>query len=122
MKSASLLKRELKLLYKDLEPKIKNLDNTLKIQTGQKYDQNEITKFKCVKKILCRIKALQKCKCKRLQPNKLIQKATNNLNNIKSTPKPIQSKLKVFDFHRIEKVQKDSERRVRSEINLTKEN
>ena len=37
-----------------------------------------------MKQILFRIKALQKQKGKRLQPNKVIQKAINNLHNVKS--------------------------------------
>ena len=103
MKNRSLLKRKLKLFYKNLEPKRKNLDNSLRIQTCQECSQNEIKKtnkkafaaeqrFRGFKKILFRTKAFQKRKCKRLQPNKLIQKATNNLCNIKSTPKPSKSK------------------------------
>ena len=44
MKSRLLLKRKMKLFYKDLEPKRKNFDNSLRIQTDQ--TQNEIKKIK----------------------------------------------------------------------------
>ena len=44
MKSRLLLKRKMKLFYKDLEPKRKNFDNSLRIQIDQ--TQNEIKKIK----------------------------------------------------------------------------
>ena len=74
------------------------------------------------KKILFRTKALQKIKGKRLQPNKLIAKVTNNLDNVRSvkynsTPKEVERTslidreyIKLYGFQRIEKVQKDSNR------------
>lgn len=79
-----------------------------------------------------RIKALQKQKGKRLQPNKVIQKAINNLHNIKSgnydsrpdgfkrrnlTELWLILKHRVVDgFLRIEKVQIDANSRTRSHI------
>ena len=92
-----------------MEPKRKKLDDTLRIQTDQEFNQNEIKKLnekynvdmfntstrgeiaftveqekREVKKIMFRTKISNNCNDERLQPNKLIQKATNNLNNIKS--------------------------------------
>ena len=46
MKSRLLLKRKMELFYKDLEPKRRNFDNTLRIQTDQEFTQNEIKKKK----------------------------------------------------------------------------
>ena len=45
IKNRSLLKRKLAQLYKDLERKRKNLGTVIRIQTDQKFNQNETKKL-----------------------------------------------------------------------------
>lgn len=66
---------------------------------------------KNLKKILFRTKTPQKQKGKRLQPNKLIQKAINNLNNVKkvkhdSIPEKVEFILTDPEYRKILREQK----------------
>lgn len=61
------------------------------------------------KKILFRTKTPQKQKGKRLQPNKLIQKTINNLNNVKkvkhnSIPEKVEFSLTDPEYRKIYKI------------------
>ena len=83
-------------------------------------------KLENLKKVLFKTKTLQKRKGKRLQPNELIQKPTNKLNDVKSVkfdsiPEEVERKSmadqeprEVYNFHKVEKFQKDLECWVRS--------
>ena len=74
-------------------------------------------------------KIIEKRNDKRVSPKKLIKKATTNLNNTKSAKHGISSERvekriiknkefkKVYDFHRLNKVKEDLERRKRLDIN-----
>ena len=85
-------------------------------------------KIREFKKLLFQTKALDKRLKKRIIPKKFIQKATNHLKNIKSvkygfTPEQMEQKSTnsrefkgEYDFHRLQKVKLDADRRFKSDI------
>ena len=69
----------------------------------------KLLQLKILKKNLFRTKTLQKQKGKRLQPNKLIQKAINHLNNVKkvkhdSIPEKVEFSLTDPEYRKIYKI------------------
>ena len=85
-------------------------------------------KIREFKKLLFKIKTKEKRVKRRIRPNKLTQKATNNLNKVKSVKygcaleqielKSINSTefKEEYDFHSLRKVKLDPDRRERSDI------
>ena len=149
MKKRDLLAKKMQLFYKHIEEK-RPKNTKMRLQTDLEFQQNQIKKLnsKCnvemftsktrggkaftaeqkirdLKKLLLRSKNNAKRNKVRLQPVKLIQKTTINLNRTPTQkyglePEQVESKSlknkdfrEVFDFHRLLKVVKDIERRDR---------
>ena len=86
-------------------------------------------KIRRLKKLLLKSKIIEKRNKNRINPNKLIKKATIKLNNTKSakygiSPESVEEKSiknkefkEVYDFHWLNKLKEDLKRRERSDIN-----
>ena len=149
MKKRDLLSKKMELFYNDIsEKRPKNM--RMRLQTDLEFKQNKIKnlnskfnnemfsskvrdgkafaaeqKIRDLKRLLLKSKNNKKRNKNRLNPLKLIQKATNNLNKTPTQkygiePEKVEEKSleddnfrEKFDFHRLSKVGKDFDRRDR---------
>ena len=153
MKKITLLKKKIEIFCNCISKHRKN-DQKMRIQTDQEFQQNDIKKLNSefnvtmfstnvrgsksfateqkireFKQILLKSKRIEKRLGKRIKPNKLIRKATNNLNRIQSvklgfTPDQVVEKslesdefTDLYDFHRLVRVKEAKERIERLERN-----
>ena len=144
MKKGNLLKKKMEEFYEEVSPKRKE---KMRLQTDLEFQQNEIKKLNTkydvemfstrvrggkafaaeqkireIKKLLVKVKALYERNITKLKPNKIIRKATANMNKTKTAkyqiePENVEKKSleddnfrEKFDFYRIEKVGKQNKR------------
>ena len=144
MKKINLLAKKMELFYNDIK---KKRLGKMRLQTDQESKQRNIEepnknlnvemysthlrggkafaaeqKIRELKNLLLRSKCIEKFKCKRMKPNKLIKKGTFNLDNTKSekcgySPKQIEEQVldpstgkyfqDVYDIHCLIKLRSD---------------
>ena len=150
IKKRNLLKKNMELFYEDISDKRSQNKKKMRLQTDLEFQQNEIKKLnkkfnvemfstsvrggkafaaeqkiRELKKLLLKSKNIDKRNKKKINPKKLIEKATNNLNKTPTQkygiePKTVEEKSltnnnfkELYDFHRLTNIGKDFDRRDR---------
>ena len=156
MRKKSDLVNKLEKFYKDIDQK-RNKNEKMRLQTDQEFQQNEIKKINVkynvemfstrirggkafaaeqkireFKKIIFKTKNVYKKNKKKINSKKIIEKAVENMNKIKSEkyglpPEIIEKKTisdevfrEIFDFYRMVKVSKSKERNKRQNEKIDK--